>query len=119
MGMPTPLGPGVTIEWDEAALRRYFDAPRGTVGRELIEVCGEAVAARARRLALRRTGKMAREITCEVTEGEGGPCAIISSPAVNEKTGFPYPKMHEGPRTRDRRPHRSLVPALNEVNRIL
>jgi hypothetical protein len=109
----------ITVVWDRFELERYFREPNGELGRGLMDAIGAGVAERAKRKALKRTGRMASEITHEVGSDEGGLYADIISPAADPKTGFPYPRAHEGRHPRDRRPHRSLKPALDEAPEII
>ena len=56
----------------------------------------------------------------EVGRDEAGVYTDVISPVQNPKTGFGYAIMHEGPTRiiRDRRPHRSLRPALRDIRKI-
>ncbi len=111
---------GVIIEWDETQVRRFLAEPNGELGHHLMDALGEIVEQGAKRRALRRTGRMADAITHVVGADEAGVYADILSPARDPKTGFPYPYVHEGPTRviRDRRPHRSLRPALRDIRKI-
>ena len=111
---------GVVIDWDETQVRHFMADPNGELGRTLMEALGEIVLAGAKRRALRRTGRMVNAMRSEVGGDEAGVYTDVISPAVNPKTGFPYPYVHEGPTRvlRDRRPHRSLRPALRDIRKI-
>jgi len=115
----SPLGGGMFVEWDLAQLAEFERNPDGELGRGLMEVIGQGVEDAAKRKALRRTGRMADAITHEVGSDADGLYADIISPATDPKTGFPYPVTHEGAKVRDRRPHRSLRPALDEIPHII
>ena len=111
---------GVIIDWDETQVRRFLAEPNGELGRTLMAALGEVVLAGAKKRALRRTGRMVDAMRSEVGGDELGVYTDVISPAVNPKTGFPYPYTHEGPTRilRDRRPHRSLRPALRDIRKI-
>ena len=111
---------GVVIDWDESQVRHFLADPNGELGRTLMEALGEIVLAGAKRRALRRTGRMVDAMRSEVGGDELGVYTDVISPATNPKTGFPYPYLHEGPTRvlRDRRPHRSLRPALRDIRKI-
>ena len=70
----------------------------------------------ARTKALKRTGSMAGAMRIEVGTDEAGVFCDVISPVRNPKDGFPYAIMHERKKPRDRRPHRSLVPALESLH---
>jgi hypothetical protein len=109
---------GSQIEWDEAELDHALYDSDGPAG-QIIGQLGEIALAGARRRALRRTGKMQDEMYTKVERGVHGPAAIVVSPARSAQ-GYPYPWVHERRgKVRDRRPHRSLVPGLNDVRRYL
>jgi hypothetical protein len=108
---------GVVMEWDLAAVHQFMDSPEGELGRTLMRALGEAVLADARQRAEVRTGKMRSEMTVEVGADEESVYADVISPA-RSAAGFPYPYVHEGRKIRDRRPHRSLVPALDALRRL-
>jgi hypothetical protein len=109
----------VTVAWNPAELERFFREPDGELGRGLFEAIGAGVAERARRKALRRTGRMASAITHQVGADEAGLFVDVISPVTDPRTGFPYARAHEGPHPRDRRPHRSLRPALDEAPAVI
>jgi hypothetical protein len=110
-------GPGVVIEWDPYALKNFQDNAHGPFSPAL-RALGEIVTRGAKARAEVRTGRMRSEITY-VLHSEPGGCSVeIISPAVNPADGFPYPIVHEGRHVRDRRPHRSLRPALMDVYKI-
>jgi hypothetical protein len=67
----------------------------------------------------RRTGAMVRAMKYSLGKDEAGMYADIISPVQNPKTGMPYAIVHEGKKVRDRRPHRSLRPALRDIRKIL
>jgi hypothetical protein len=121
VGRRRVVSPGpVILEWDESEVKRFLAEPDGELGRTLMTAVGELVVKGAKRRALRRTGRMADEITFRVERDDEGLFTGIYSPARNPETGFPYPIVHEG-RTeiiRDRRPHRSLRPALKDIRHI-
>jgi len=108
----------IFINWDEAATRRFLDDPHGGLGRTVMDALGQIVEDGARGRALRRTGRMAAEITHSVGVDERGLYAQVSSPVRDPRTGFPYATVHEGRRVRDRRAHRSLRPALRDIRKI-
>lgn len=106
----------IRVDWDEAALHDLTHNPDGELGQTAMRTIGEVVTAGAKRRALKRTGRMRDEIHYEVGADEYGLYADIISPATNPDDGFPYPLMHErSGKVRDRRPHRSLRPALKDV----
>jgi hypothetical protein len=107
-----------TLQWDEAELAAEFDDREGVL-KGLMTAIGEVVVLGAKRRAERRTGTMQRDIAYAVLEDEAGIYVDIYSPARAPKTGFPYPIVHEGKKIRDRRPHRSLRPALTDIKKIL
>ena len=111
---------GVIIDWDESQVRRFMADPNGELGETLMRALGEIVTEGAKKRALVRTGRMRDEIRFEVGRDEAGVFTDVISPATNPKTGFPYPYVHEGPTRviRDRRPHRSLRPALRDIRKI-
>jgi hypothetical protein len=109
----------VVIEWDELAYQDFLRNPTGPLGYELMDRLAEVVLAGAKARALRRTGNMIDAMTYELGSDEFGMYADIISPVQDPKTGFPYAMVHEGKRVRDRRPHRSLRPALADVRNIL
>lgn len=109
----------VYVDWNLAEVYRYLHEPNGPLGVELLTKLAEVVLAGAKRRALRRTGRMIDEMHFELGTDEPGIYADIISPVQNLKTGFPYALMHEKRKPRDRRPHRSLVPALRDIRKIL
>ena len=111
---------GVVIDWDETQVREFMADPNGELGRTLMEALGGIVLEGAKRRALRRTGRMIDAMKYEVGRDEAGVYTDVISPVQNEKTGFPYAIMHEGPTRiiRDRRVHRSLRPALRDIRKI-
>jgi hypothetical protein len=109
----------IAIEWHPAEFDEFCRNPRGPLGRDLMDVIGAGITERAKAKALRRTGRMADEIHYEVSADEISMYADIISPAVNPQTGFPYPVTHEARKVRDRRPHRSLKPALDEIQDVI
>jgi len=108
----------VILEWNEAEVRQFLEEPDGELGRTLMTKVGELVVKGAQRRALRRSGRMADEITFRVDRDDEGLFTAVESPARNPKTGFPYPIVHEGRKVRDRRAHRSLRPALRDIRHI-
>lgn len=102
----------VVIEWDDAQVAEWLADPNGDLGEQLMDRLGAVVAAGAKRRALRRTGRMASEIHHVLGRDESGLYADIVSPVF-------YARFHEGRKVRDRRPHRSLRPALRDIRRIL
>jgi hypothetical protein len=118
---------GTTLDWDEAALFEFEHNPDGELGITLMHLIGEVVVAGAKKRALVRKdrypggspiGQMRAEIRYHVGTDAGGLYCDIISPATNPDDGFPYPLMHEGKKVRDRRPHRSLRPALRDIKYI-
>jgi hypothetical protein len=109
---------GVVVEWNTTQLAEFERNPHGELGRTLMRAIGEIVTEGAKRRALKRTGRMAAEITFEVGADETGVYTDVLSPALNPVDNFPYPIMHERKKPRDRRPHRSLVPALQDVKKL-
>ncbi len=109
---------GVIIDWDESQVRQFLASPNGPLGRDLMDALGQIVEAGAKRRALRRTGAMQAAITHVVGADAAGVYTDIISPVQNPKTGFPYAIVHEGRKVRDRRPHRSLRPALRDIRKI-
>src|SRR6266851_2001046 len=107
------------LVWDEFALAAFYRDPRGPLGVDLMERLAEVVLAGARRRALQRTGNMMRAMRYELGSDEESLYADIISPVQDPKTGFPYAIVHEGRKVRDRRPHRSLKPALRDIRYIL
>jgi hypothetical protein len=105
---------GVVLEWNETEAARWVHDPHGELGRVLMHAIGVVVLARAQVLVLRRTGRMAAAMTFNVAADEIGVFCDIVSP-VTSAAGFPYAIMHEGRKVRDRRPHRSLVPAAESL----
>jgi hypothetical protein len=109
----------VTVEWDDSQVRKWLHDPNGDLGRELMDVLGRHVLEGAQRRALRRTGRMVAAMRYEVGSDAAGVYADVISPVRNPETGFPYAMVHERRKPRDRRPHRSLAPALNDIRHIL
>ena len=109
----------VVIEWDEIQYQSFIRDPAGPLGYELMDKLAAVVLAGAKRRALRRTGRMIGEMYYELGSDEAGMYADIISPVQDPKTGFPYANVHEGRKVRDRRPHRSLRPALADIRNIL
>jgi len=107
------------IEWNLLETEEFFHNPDGELGRSLMRALGEVVVAGAKRRALKRTGRMQREITYRVGTDEISVYTDVISPATDPRShNFPYPVVHEGKKVRDRRPHRSLRPALNDIKKI-
>lgn len=105
------------VEISETAIAEMFADPEGPL-RPIMERCAGIVVAGARRRAEKRTGTMAAEITARGPAlDDRGLYIDVISPAVS-KTGFPYPTVHEGRHVRDRRAHRSLKPALNDLKKL-
>lgn len=109
----------VVIEWNTTQVKRFLDDPNGELGVQLMHRLARVVLDGARQRALSRTGRMRSEMTYIVDRDEQGLFAAIISPVQNPKTGFPYAIAHEAKRIRDRRPHRSLKPALRDIRKIL
>jgi hypothetical protein len=111
---------GVVVNWDESQVREFMADPNGELGRTLMQALGEIVLAGAKRRALRRTGRMVDAMRFEVGRDEAGVYTDVLSPVQNPKTGVQYAYFHEGPTRiiRDRRPHRSLRPALRDIRNI-
>jgi len=108
---------GVVIEWNPLEVDLYLKEPNGPLGEGLMHALGAIVAEGAKRRALRRTGKMADEMTFTVDRDEIGVYTDVYS-AARSDAGFPYPIVHEGAKVRDRRAHRSLRPALRDIRNI-
>jgi hypothetical protein len=81
----------------------------------------EIVLAGAKRRSLKRTGRMQAAMAIEYGSDETGMYADITSPvkSIRNKVGYPYAFAHEGRHVVDRRPHRSLRPALRDIRKIL
>lgn len=110
---------GVIIEWDETQVKRFTADPDGPLGVELMHRLAQVVLEGAKRRALVRSGRMRDAMTYIVDRDEHGLFAAVISPVQNPKSGMPYAFAHEGRKTRDRRPHRSLKPALRDIRKIL
>jgi hypothetical protein len=111
------------LQWDNFAYAAFFDNPEGPIG-DLFHRLAEIVLAGARARCEKRTGRMAAAMRFDVFDDAQGLYADVSSPVRSpgpgrRMTGFPYAVVHEGRRVRDRRPHRSLKPALNDIKKIL
>ncbi len=102
----------VVIDWDDVQIAEWMADPSGELGTKLMAKLGEVVLRGAKRRALRRTGRMAAEMYTVVGRDEHGLYADVVSPVF-------YARFHEGKRVRDRRPHRSLRPALRDIRKIL
>jgi Bacteriophage HK97-gp10, putative tail-component len=102
----------VVLEWDATQVAEWLGDPNGDLARQLMERLGEVVTAGAKRRALKRTGRMASEIHYVIGSDGQGIYADIISPVF-------YARFHEGQHVRDRRPHRSLRPALRDIRHIL
>src|SRR5258708_11961640 len=109
----------VLVEGDTFPLEKFYGDPLGPLGEELIGRLGEVVLEGAKRRALHKTGRMEEAMYSVLGEDELGLYADIISPVQNPQSGFPYAIMHEARKIRDRRPHRSLVPALRDIRNIL
>jgi hypothetical protein len=109
--------PGGKIEWSAAEAHAFAGSPDSELGRTLMRAVGEVVLAGAKRRALRRTGKMIAAMRFEVDADEHGVFTAVISPVTNAK-GFNYALVHEDAHPRDRRPHRSLVPAMQDVRKL-
>jgi hypothetical protein len=109
----------VTIEWSEREVRRFSREPNGDLALQLFRKLAEVVLAGAKRRALVRTGDMRNDMEYRIGTDDVGLYADVISPVQNPKTGFPYALMHERRKPKDRRPHRSLAPALNDIRKIL
>jgi hypothetical protein len=109
---------GVILEWNESQVREFLREPRGTLAKDLMEALGQVVEQGAKKRALYRTGRMQEAITHRVGADSESLYADIISPVQDRRTGFPYATVHEGRKVRDRRPHRSLRPALRDIRRI-
>lgn len=107
------------INWDIAALDGLLNNPDSELGRAFRDRIAGPVAARAKVLAKKRTGRMAAEL--RVADGAidaDGVYFDVVSPAQNPRTGFPYPIMHERLKTHDKVPQPSLRPAVESVPEI-
>ena len=109
----------VIIEWDDREIRRFTREPNGDLALQLFRKLAEVVLLGAKRRALVRTGDMKNDMQYRIDTDEIGLCADVFSPVQNPKTGFPYAIMHERRKPKDRRPHRSLAPSLNDIRKIL
>lgn len=109
----------VVINWDNGQLDEFLNDPNGELGRDLFTRLGDVVAAGAKARALVRTGRMKSLIYSEVVRDEKGLVANIISPVLDPETHKPYASFHEFKKTRDRRPHRSLRPALRDIRKIV
>jgi len=109
----------IDVDWNQAAWQEFIRDPAGEIGTDVLAPIGEAVAAEAKARALKRTGRMAREIFSRVGSDADGLYVDVVSPARDPETGFPYPVVHEGRRVRDEVPHRSLLPALDDLSAIV
>src|ERR1700749_1213008 len=104
----------ILLEWHEAEVAEFFENPAGPLGRTLMAAIGRTVLASAQRRALKRTGRMVDAMYYEVGHDEEvGLYVDVVSPVKSPK-GFPYAIVHEDRQPRDRRPHRSLRPALRD-----
>jgi len=110
-------GPGIRLEWNLGALERFMHSPAGGF-RPGADKLAAVVVAGAKARALVRTGRMKDEITAEILPGPNGLLIRIISPATNPADGFNYPLVHERAHPRDRRPHRSLAPALRDILKV-
>jgi hypothetical protein len=106
------------VEVDHLALAAFLDNPHGTLALDVMTPIAEVVKNGAKRRAEVRTGRMRDSCRYSIAHDEAGVYADVGYTAVNDK-GFPYPLVHEDRRVRDRRPHRSLRPALNDVTGFL
>jgi len=127
-GIASYGGGEVVLEWSEIEVARFTRDPSGPLGVDLMEACARVVLAGARRRALRQTGDMISAMRAEVGSDGLGLYADVISPVQSRKPssyqqrtgqGFPYAIVHEGKKVRDRRPHRSLRPALRDIRTIL
>jgi hypothetical protein len=106
------------VELDQTVIAEMFRNPEGPL-RGVMERCGGIVEIGAKRRVEKRTGRSAAEIHAgPVAVDDRGLYIDVISPARAPKTGFPYPTVHEGRRVRDRRAHRSLKPALNDLKKL-
>jgi len=121
-------GGEVILEWSPAEVARFTRDPHGPLGVTLMEACARVVLIGARRRALRQTGRMVSEMYAETGADVLGLYADVISPVRSLKPssyqqrtgqGFPYAIVHEVRKPRDRRPHRSLRPALRDIRTIL
>jgi hypothetical protein len=105
------------IEWDDAELAKMFHDPDGPL-HDVMERCGGIVETGAKRRAEKRSGRMRAAIEASpVAADDQGIYVDVHSPVLS-KTGFPYATVHEGRNVRDRRAHRSLKPALNDLKKL-
>ena|ERR1035441_7682130 len=109
----------VVIEWDAKEAKRFTSEPNGDLALQLFRKLAEVVLMGAKRRALVLTGDMKNDMTYRIDTDDDGLCVDVISPVQNPKTGFPYAIMHERRKPKDRRPHRSLAPALNDIRKIL
>jgi len=109
----------VYLDWDDIALDAFLNDPDGPIGRDLFVTLAETVLKGAKSRAERRTGAMADAMTYELGRDEAGLYADVISPVLSPGRNFPYAIVHEGRKVRDRRPHRSLRPALQDIRHIL
>jgi hypothetical protein len=106
------LSQEVVLEWDDVQVAGWLNDPNGDLGLQLMARLGETVTAGAKRRALKRTGRMAAGIHYVVGRDRQGVYADVIRPVF-------YARFHEGAKVRDRRPHRSLRPALRDIRHIL
>jgi len=112
-------GGKVELDWLESDVRRWTHDLNGDLAENLMRRLAEVVLAGAKRRALRRTGRMANAMTYDLVPGPNGVTARVISPALDPRShNFPYPIVHEGRKVRDRRPHRSLRPALRDIRKV-
>lgn len=104
------------VQWNDVEYVRMLHDVFGPLG-PMLNRAGAIVMAGAKRRALKRTGKMAAEIFYQVGSDATSVYVDVRSP-VQSKEGFPYASVHEGKHVRDRRPHRSLKPALNDLRKL-
>jgi len=103
----------VRLDWNTAALTDFLDNPNGEVGQHLMRELGEVVLRGAKKRALVRTGHMRDSMRMDLGTTEHGVYVDIISPV-------PYAVYHERKKNpRDRRPHRSLIPAVRDARKVL
>ena len=108
----------IVYHWDEAAWTEFRTSGAGPTA-PLWHAIGEIVVKGVRRRALVRTGAMRASAQYELTEEADGIGVTVSMPVKDPKTGTEYAIFHERAKPRDRRPHRSLVPAMGDVPPIM
>lgn len=105
------------VQWNDVEYVKMLHDEFGPLG-PVLNRAGAIVMAGAKRRALKRTGKMAAEIFYQVGSDATSVYVDVRSPVRSKSRSFPYASVHEGRHVRDRRAHRSLKPALNDLKRL-